>query len=503
VSVLRHIGPAASAAVPALVSLLHQPAGTGTSDLRESTLLALQAIGPGAGAAVPRLVQILSQRANSLQALLTLGAIGPQAEAAIPAVVSALSDPDLASEAASALGGIGPRPEVVRALVDALTRDIPEAAKTLWRFGPAARQAVPAIARLRGRGNHLACLADLALIGIEAGPATATALARDKCDGTQQALASCERIGAPCVPYLVELMRREGEWALPAIGALTDLGPGAAPARTALEATLRSSEELRAAAAGALLAIGGEPHGMVLTVANDNAVLRHANQGWAEIAEAWTGNLDCGANLPRTGGPENEERPPHFPWPPPRFSAHDVLPESFAGTGGVTLASIYARLAAALEAEGFEDNGTFAAPGGFALVTRLERIRADGSADPDRRFPAGGKEMPANPLDYLGRLFLGRRGEFRIIAFAVTTARDVELGSADLDEEAGAELSLRGGRVLPREIADMPFRGRTCHILIYHFARRRAAAAVLRPSDLSTRQHLRKAGLWQRLSPGP
>jgi len=506
-SALRAVGPPAQEAVPALIRMLDERAGTGQHDVREETLATLGAIGPGAKAAVPALIRIIRRPGRTqeiglrLSALYAVQRIGPGANAAIPAIVSALSERQVADAAVRALRGIGPRREVVRALVIALNRrDIQrEAASALLSFGPAAWEAAPALRRMRKR-RQSACTADLALLGIKPGPASAAALSRDACAGTRETIESCERIGPTAVPFLVKLM--QGRQPLAAVEALARMGSKASAARPALEAALKSSDAaVGKAAAHALTAMDSAMQGAVATIASDEAVHGYADGGWAEMVAAWSGPLDC-KNLEYDLGKWVAPQLPRFPWRPPHFSAHEVLPRLFAGTANVTLGAVYSQLAAALRASGFEDSGIFAVPGGFALVTRLEHIQADGSADPRRRWSAT-KDMPFDLFSYLSHLFLQRRGEFRLIAFLVTSADDIEKGTTDLTEEEARMLSLQGGRVLPTRIAELPFAGRDCHVLIYHFARRHGGAVVLRPSELSAYQHLQRAGLWQRLTPAP
>lgn len=51
------------------------------------------------------------------------------------------------------------------------------------------------------------------------------------------------------------------------------------------------------------------------------------------------------------------------------------------------------------------------------------------------------------------------------------------------------------------EIAKLPFKGRDCHVLVYHLARLHGGAVVIRPSELSAHQHLQNASLWETPEP--
>jgi hypothetical protein len=142
IKALQKIGPAAEAAVPALISALKDAA----ADVRRSAAEALGAISPVAEAAVPALAAALKDddakvRASAAEAL---GAIGPAAEAAVPALVAALKDDDaeLRRQAANALGRIGPAaeaavPALVAALKDDDARVRASAAEALGAISPA------------------------------------------------------------------------------------------------------------------------------------------------------------------------------------------------------------------------------------------------------------------------------------------------------------------------------------------------------------------------------
>ena len=277
--------------------------------------------------------------------------------------------------------------------------------------------------------------------------------------------------------------------------ALAQIGPGATEARPALEALLNSPlQYVREAAADALVAIGSVPRGPLATVLNDLAVERHFVESLKGSLRLWEKPDTCEVTM-QHGFPTSL---PRYPWPPPRFSAHDVLPRNFLGPGDETLAAVHERLALALQAAGFDENGLFEVPGGFAIATRLERIRADGSSDTQERW-TGSKGRPVDISDYLGRLFLQRPGQFRLIVFLVTEEGLADSGKPP-SETWARTLYLVGARVLPTRIADTPLVSRDCHVLIYHFERRYGAAVALYPSSLSTREHLRQAGLWEKLA---
>lgn len=184
---------------------------------------------------------------------------------------------------------------------------------------------------------------------------------------------------------------------------------------------------------------------------------------------------------------------PRFPWKPPRFSDWQVLDRSLYGGADVTLGDVFDWLQGALEVNGFRDNGLYAVPGGFALVTRLERIRRNGaSVAGDDRWTSN--RLPLRRFDlvqYLTELFMAPPGDFRLIAFVVTPERDLHGGQEEID----VNLAHSGGRLLPPGMATEPIEDRLVHVLIYHFQKTHGRQLILIPSPLDTWTHLSRAGV--------
>jgi HEAT repeat protein len=112
------MGPAAKAAVPALVALLKE----NNKGTRHTAARALAAIGPRAVDVLP-LTKALKDDDEEVrrEAARALGAIGPEASASVPPLMEALKDPRIRSSVAQALGEIGPESkEAVPALVGIL-----------------------------------------------------------------------------------------------------------------------------------------------------------------------------------------------------------------------------------------------------------------------------------------------------------------------------------------------------------------------------------------------
>jgi hypothetical protein len=199
-------------------------------------------------------------------------------------------------------------------------------------------------------------------------------------------------------------------------------------------------------------------------------------------------------------GPSDEFELPALPWPPPRFSSRDVLPRELLGTDDNNLEQIRAHLAAALDDAGFDEQALFGVEGGFALVTKVEQMHEDGTPYPSPERWICDPAPPFNLADYLGRLLLEKPGHFRLFIFIVTTLGDFTRGGEGFSEGEARAAILEGGRVLPSSIGNSEFRDHNCHVLVYHFEKKKAGTATLHaPSELSTRVHLETAGIWSRL----
>jgi HEAT repeat protein len=191
-----------------------------------------------------------------------------------------------------------------------------------------------------------------------------------------------------------------------------------------------------------------------------------------------------------------ESNLPDFPWPAPRWSFKEVVPRSFFGNEKTTLGEVSDRLVAAVRGASPDfDYGLFSIPGGFVTLARLERINADGSPYPGRLRWDSDLISPQSLEEYLVDLFFSPPGYFRVIAFAITDKEPIRS-----DQDAKLPSISEGAKLLPKEIADLPFSGRQVFALVYTFQRYDGAKMVLNydssPSGLT---HLIASGIWQRL----
>jgi hypothetical protein len=187
---------------------------------------------------------------------------------------------------------------------------------------------------------------------------------------------------------------------------------------------------------------------------------------------------------------------PNFGWPPPKASQSQVLPDRMIGVraGDDKLADVDAALTAALSATGYLQRSYFVIPEGFALVTQLEQINADGSPReaPDRWL----KETPHltrfSLQAYLRALFTAQAGHYRIIAFLTTTVPFVQSDATVKRDDAEAWLRAGCNR-LPTEIGLRKIGSETAiTALVYEFLQSDSGRAEQVDSSVD---HLLRSGL--------
>jgi hypothetical protein len=168
---------------------------------------------------------------------------------------------------------------------------------------------------------------------------------------------------------------------------------------------------------------------------------------------------------------------------------------------GATLQTVSEDLLAALDEAGYVEHGFFCVPGGFALATRLERIREDKRPFPgDARWNTG-----PNPLlslrdgfslsKIIDGLINADPGRYRMILFYVTD-RVVRPTNQPAPSDLG-NLPGRGSDELPGNFEDYPYTDAyRVRALVYEFARPSVAAPPgFVPQTVPARIHLRRAGL--------
>jgi len=120
---------------------------------------------------------------------------------------------------------------------------------------------------------------------------------------------------------------------------------------------------------------------------------------------------------------------------------------------------------------GYVEESFYFVPGGFALVTRLEQIEADGKPKPEavRWLPSVPRRGVFSLGDYLSMLFRANPGYYRVIVFVVTDVPFVQ-GDDVTTRELAAQWLREGASNLSEPFDRQPFTLRTtCVALIYEF----------------------------------
>jgi hypothetical protein len=159
----------------------------------------------------------------------------------------------------------------------------------------------------------------------------------------------------------------------------------------------------------------------------------------------------------------------------------------------------------ALSSAAYYERSYYSAPSGFAMVTRLERFKPDGSPDGELRWSGPDKKEEFSIAGYLKRLLIAEPGHYRLIVFVVTTASYSATGTA-IGSKKATQLLAEGHVALPQSFARAEFTSaHSCTALIYEFRKEAAQqnAELVHPSMLPGRTHLDKAKLWRALVPDP
>ncbi|NBB75495.1 MAG: hypothetical protein GVY35_17765 [Bacteroidetes bacterium] len=202
------------------------------------------------------------------------------------------------------------------------------------------------------------------------------------------------------------------------------------------------------------------------------------------------------SDVPRSAPPEL----PDFPWPPPRASTMMNIDDAALRNAGdsTTLGQVNDRLVQALDAAGYVEKSYFAVPDGFALVTRLEQIRPDGTPldPPDRWSAVAGPLREFSLRAFLRALFTSNPGHFRILVF-VATPHPFSQSDQEVSQEEATEWLNVGFNRLPDAMARQLYtRAYRMTALVYEFEQPESDDALLvTPGRLTARTHLARSGV--------
>ncbi len=187
--------------------------------------------------------------------------------------------------------------------------------------------------------------------------------------------------------------------------------------------------------------------------------------------------VGSGAPAPsRPQPPARAEAPefPAFPWPPPQASTSALIDTALlrkAPPERTSLADVDRRLRTALERTGYYEKKYFSVPDGFALITRLEQINADGTSKPmpERWAVEVGPLTTFSLATYLRALFRANPGYFRILVFIVTPHLFPE-STARVTRPEAMDWFRQGVETLPPAVGQREFSDQgTCTALVYEF----------------------------------
>jgi hypothetical protein len=220
----------------------------------------------------------------------------------------------------------------------------------------------------------------------------------------------------------------------------------------------------------------------------------------AATLEGWhDGKAEVGEGVGFAPGDENI---PSFPeWPPPRASANmeisrGLLLKDIAQPRFMDAAN---QLLLALDKADYGERSFYSVPGGFALVSRIERIYPDGrseetnsrwllTAQPPRIFSVS---------SYLQALFTSEPGYYRVFVFVVTNRLLVQ-SAASAPYSSLRDWVWAGSNKVPTAIGFSPYTDEvSCTALVYEFHQLSKGSEVelVKPGLLTGKTHLEKSHL--------
>jgi hypothetical protein len=173
------------------------------------------------------------------------------------------------------------------------------------------------------------------------------------------------------------------------------------------------------------------------------------------------------------------------------------------GAASATLGDVADRLSGALDRAGYQERPFLTTPGGFAIITRLERIDRDGSPRMQERFDVS-VNRPNGIFsfgDYLHALLTANPGYYRVVVFVVTgtpveqRAGGMPFGQVDMLFRSGSD-------ILPPAVRNIRFdadAGYHCTALIYEFEHQDGQNPVQVTPGPQGQTQLQLSGVWPAL----
>ena len=207
-----------------------------------------------------------------------------------------------------------------------------------------------------------------------------------------------------------------------------------------------------------------------------------------------------GSGIKTTPEINTESDMPRYPWPPEAPSSRIKIDRMFKPPlkEGMSLFDVSERLSDALADAGYDEKSYYSAPGGFAMVTRLEATDKKGaSLGDEERYLLPAEERDFGFVEFIRNLFFAPEGYYRFIVFIVT---DVSFAASEkeLEESEALDRLMRGFSGLPDEYRSIPFSSRhRVEALIYEFRKGAGDQDVekLLPGRLPPQLHITNSGL--------
>jgi hypothetical protein len=155
-----------------------------------------------------------------------------------------------------------------------------------------------------------------------------------------------------------------------------------------------------------------------------------------------------------------------------------------------------------MRAANYLEYSFYHAPGGFALVARLERMSPDGTPEPAefRYIPPDAGE-PFSLTGYIRSLFFAPEGFYRLIVFVVSDQPFVTAEAA-MDAAGANRLLRKGANRLPEELRDQAFTpAHVVTVLVYEYRKGHDGRQVTEivPGRLAAETHLERSQIGLRL----
>lgn len=143
--------------------------------------------------------------------------------------------------------------------------------------------------------------------------------------------------------------------------------------------------------------------------------------------------------------------------PPPNPTVFDVLDASIFD-GITTMNELNIKIRSALQENGYRANKYLFVENGFALITQLEQIDAEGKSVPEenRWITDVYKSKKFSIREFFKLLFKAQPGHYRTFVFIITTDY-FKYSKETTSKDEIENLYVDGSPILPSEIADTPF----------------------------------------------